>query len=149
MAKPLLLEGFEGQNIEVVPAGFITPAKLLVDWLPAPKGKNSGENRLVRNDGREVVVKWKPQLLDMPKLVIDGKTIDIVKPLHLYEWIWCALPIILILTSRAFAGFLGIIAYIINSKVYRSDLNGWKKFGLTLLVSLVTALAYYLLNPII
>ena len=149
MPKPLLLEGFEGQNIEVVPAGFITPAKLLVDGLPAPKGKNPGENRLTRNDGREVVARWKPQLLDMPKLVVDGKTIDIVKPLHWYEFAWCALPIILILTSRAFAGILGIIAYIINAKIFRSDLSAWSKYGLTLLVMLLTALAYYLLNPII
>jgi hypothetical protein len=149
MAKSLQLEGFEGQNIEVVPAGFITPAKLLVDGLPAPKGKNFGENRLVRNDGREVIVKWKPQILDMPKLVVDGKTIDIVKPLHWYEWAWIALPILLIFTARAFAGFLGLIAYIVNAKIFRSDMSILSKYALSLLVSLLAALACYLLNPII
>ena len=149
MAKSLQLEGFEGQNIEVVPARFLTPAKLLVNGMPAPKGKHPGESQLIRNDGREVVVKWKPQILDMPKLVVDGKTIDIVKPLHWYEWIWVALPVLLIFTSRAFAGFLGLIAYIINAKIFRSDLSILSKFALSFLVSLLTLLAYYLLNPII
>jgi hypothetical protein len=149
MAKPLQLEGFEGQNIEVVPAGFLTPAKLLVDGMPAPKGKKPGENRLIRNDGREVVVKWKPQILDMPKLVIDGKTIDIIKPLRWYELVWVALPVLLIFKSRAFAGFMGLIAYIINAKIFRSDLGILSKYALSLLVSLLAVLAFYLLNPII
>jgi hypothetical protein len=149
MAKQLQLEGFEGQNIEVVPAGFITPAKLLVDGLPAPKGKNSGENRLIRNDGREVIVKWKPQILDMPKLIVDGKTIDIVKPLRWYEWAWVALPIVLIFTARAFAGFMGLIAYIVNAKIFRSDMSPLSKYAFSLLVSLLAALACYLLNPYI
>ena len=147
--KPLQLEGFEGQNIEVVPAGFITPAKLLVDGLPAPKGRNLGENRLVRNDGREVIVKWKPQFLDMPKLVVDGTTIYIVKPLHWYEWVWSALPLILIFTTRAFAGLLGLVAYIVNAKIFRSEMSTLSKYGLSLLVSLAAALACYLLNPYI
>jgi hypothetical protein len=149
MAIPLHLEGFEGQNIEVVPAGFFTPAKLLVDGQPAPKGKHFSENRLVRNDGREVVVTWKPQLLDMPKLVIDGQTINIVKPLRWYEWALSAMPLILVFTAKAFAGLLGIIAFSINAKIFRSELNGLSKFGLSLLVLFLACLAYYLLNPII
>jgi hypothetical protein len=149
MAKPLQLEGFEGQNIEVVPAGFFTPAKLLVDGLPAPKGKRPGENQLIRNDGRAVTVTWRPQLLDMPKLVIDGKTIDIVKPLQWYEWAWSAVPLILILTAKAFAGIFGIIAFSINAKIFRSELNIFAKFALTLLVTILASLAYYLLDPII
>jgi hypothetical protein len=149
MPKRLQLEGFEGQNIEVVPAGFITPAKLLVDGMPAPKGKNPGENRLIRNDGREVIVKWKPQILDMPKLIVDGKTIYIVKPLRWYEWAWVALPVLLVFTARAFAGFIGLIAYIVNAKIFRSDMNTLSKYALSLLVSLLAALACYLLNPYI
>ncbi len=149
MSIPLQLEGFEGQNIEVVPAGFFTPAKLLVDGMPAPKGRRAGENRLTRNDGREVVVTWRPQLLDMPRLVIDGKTFDIVKPLAWYEWAWSALPLILVFTAKAFAGILGIIAFSINAKIFRSELNILAKFALSLLVSFLASLAYYLLNPII
>jgi hypothetical protein len=149
MSIPLQLEGFEGQNIEIVPAGFFTPAKLLVDGMPAPKGKRAGENRLTRNDGREVVVTWKPQLLDMPKLVIDGITINIVKPLRWYEWAWCALPLVLVFTAKAFAGIIGIIAFSINAKIFRSELSVLAKFALGLLVTFLASLVYYLLNPII
>ncbi len=149
MSIPLDLEGFEGQNIEIVPAGFFTPAKLMVDGIPAPKGRHANENRLTRNDGREVFATWKPQLLDMPKLIVDGVTINIVKPLRWYEWAWCSLPLILVFTAQAFAGLLGIVAFSVNMKIFRSELSTPAKYGLSLLVSFLASIGYYLLNPII
>jgi hypothetical protein len=143
MAIPLHIEGFEGQNIQVEPAGFFTAARLLVDGQPAPKGKKPNQNRLTRNDGREVVVTWRPQLLDMPKLVVDGKTIDIVKPLHWYEWVWSALPILLIIIGGALGGITGIIAFSINSKIFRSEQATLLKYIYTLLISVGSVIVFY------
>lgn len=143
MAIPLQIEGFDGHKIEVVPAGVLTPARLLFDGLPAPKGKKRGENSLTRNDGREVSVIWKHQILDMPKLVIDGKTFDIVKPLAWYEWIWSALPILLVIVGGALGGITGILAFSINASIFRSSLHTLVKFLLTLVVSIASLYVYY------
>ncbi len=143
MPKPLNLEGFEGQNIEVEPAGFLTPAKLLVNGQPAPRGKRPNENRLTRNDGREVIVTWKPQLLDMPLLVVDGKTIPIVRPLKFYEWAWSVVPVGLVFTGKPFVGLLGLVAFSINVNILRSERSTPLKYGLTLLITLLAGLIYY------
>lgn len=148
MAVPLQVDGFDGHTIEVVPAGVLTPARLLFDGMPAPKGKRRGENSLMRNDGREVTVTWKHQILDMPKLVIDGKTFDIVKPLAWYEWIWSALPILMVIGS-ALGGIIGILAFSINARIFRSNLHTLVKFLLTLAVSIASLYVLFAVAPLL
>lgn len=147
MNYPVTLEGFEGQTIEVQSAGFVTSAKLLIGGQPAAKGPKRGEMLVRRNDGKEVIAVWKPQVLglDVPQLVVDGKVVNVAEPLKWYIWVWSALPILLVFTGGAIGALAGIIGFSVNTSLFRSSLPGLAKFALSAVVSVVTVIAYFVL----
>src|SRR5262249_5084837 len=140
----LKLEGFSRQNIEVEPAGILSGPKLLVNGQPAPKGERYGQMLLRRDDGRDAVVRWRPQLfgLDIPQLYVDGQIVNVVEPLPWYVWVWSALPVLMVLVGGALGALAGFIAFAINTRVFRSPLPLLGKFSLTLLVSLASGVVY-------
>jgi hypothetical protein len=147
MTTQIELEGFEGQMIEVKPPGFLSAAKLLLNGQNAPKGPKRGQMLLHKNDGTEVIASWQPSMmgLDMPKLVVDGDVIEIVKPLEWYEMVWGALPILLVFLGGLLGAVAGIIGFSINTKVFRSELNTAVKFLITGAVSLGAGIVYLVL----
>lgn len=145
MTYPIKLEGFEGQRLELQPAGVFAGPKLLVNGHPAAQGPKRGQMALRRNDGREVVAAWKPQFLglDVPQLVVDGRSVRVVEPLPWYVWLWSALPILLVFLGGALGALAGFIGFAINTKLFRSSWPVAAKFGLTAVVSLVTVVIYF------
>jgi hypothetical protein len=146
MNHPIKLPGFESQTIEVQPAGFLSGPQLLVNGQPAPKGPQRGQLLLRRNDGREVIATWKPQALgfDLPQLVVDGQNIQIVEPLKITEWIWGGLPVFLIFIGGFLGALAGVIAFTINIRVFRSDMNILLKFLLTGVISALAVVVYFI-----
>lgn len=147
MTKQIELAGFEGQNIEIKPAGFFSGAKVLVNGETAPKGPKRGQMALRKNDGTEVIAHWQPTMLgfDMPKLVVDGEVIEIAKPIKWYEMVWSALPILLVFMGGLFGVLVGFIGFTINAKVFRSELNTLVKFLLTAGISVASGIGYFIL----
>ncbi len=146
MTFPLSLDGFDGQAIAVQPATFFAGPKLLVNGQPAPKGPKRGTMLLRRNDGTDVVAKWKPMFagLDLPALVVGDKTIQLVPPLPWYQWVWSALPILLIVIGGALGAITGIIAASINVKVFRTPLPEALKYVVAAVVSGGAVVVYML-----
>src|SRR6266498_1394694 len=146
MRYPVQLEGFEGQAIEVQSGTLFTGPKLLVNGQPAPAARARRAMTLRSNDGREVVAAWKPQFLglDTPQLVVEGKTINLVEPLKWYQWLWSALPLVLVFLGGALGGVAGFVALAINIRIFRSSLNGILKFVVTTAVSLGALVAYFI-----
>jgi hypothetical protein len=145
MKYPVDLEGFEGRTIEVQ-YSFLRGAKLLVDGEPAPKGQYSGTFVLSRNDGRELLAAWKPRFPDVPQLVVAGKVINVVRPLMIYEWVWCGLPLPLVFLPDFLTGLLvGMLGLWANIQVFRTGLRTLAKYGAALGVTLLSAGFYYLL----
>ena len=144
MRYPLKLDGFDGQTIEVQPSGLLSGPKLLLNGQPAPAGPKRGQMALRRNDGREVMVRWRPQILglDVPQLYVDGYVVNVVPPLPLLAWLWSALPILLVLIGGALGALAGFIAFAISTRIFRSSLPGLAKYGLSLLVSLLAGVVY-------
>lgn len=140
------LEGLEGQKIEVQPAGFFGAAKLFVNGVEARQGSKRGEMLLTRNDGREVVAAWRNNFLDVPKLVVENKVIDVAKPLAWYEWIWNGWPIVLLFGGGALGGFFGALAVVINLNVFRSQQNPLLKYASTGAISLAAVIAYLVIG---
>ena len=101
------------------------------------------------NDGREVIAKWKPQLLDVPQLDVGGQIIKVVEPLKWYQYIWSGLPILLVFVGGAIGAIIGIIAFGINSSLFRSSNNPIVKYVLTGLVSAVAVILYSVLASLI
>jgi hypothetical protein len=144
MNYTLTLNGFEGQVIEVQGGSAFAGPKLLVNGQPAPKGQKRGEMLLRRSDGTEVTAKWKPVFKgwDTPQLDVGGQTITIVEPLKWYEWVWSALPLLLIFVGGLLGALAGAIAVTVNTKIFRTSLHVALRYALTALVSLVAVVAY-------
>jgi len=106
MEYPVKIEGFEGQQLAVTSDELISNPKLLIDGQPAPGGQKRGQFILRKNDGREVIAQLTSAYLGfdpVPRLSIDGRIIQIMPPLDLFEWVWSGLPLIFSLL----VGFLG------------------------------------------
>ena len=135
MKYQLHLQGFEGQNIELQPPGLLTGAKLLVNGEPAPKGKSRGEMLLHRNDGKDVIVKFKGAFLDVPNLVVDGDVIQVVEPLKWYEWVWNCIPLLMVAGGGAIPFLIAFLAVAINLSLFRKQESALAKYVVTGLVS--------------
>jgi len=129
------LPGFEGQTIEMQSQGMLSGAKLLVNGKPAPKGPKRGEMLLRRNDGKETIVKFQSAFLDVPKLQVDGQTVQVVEPLKWYEWAWNAIPLLIVFLGGAIPFLIGFAAFSINATLFRSQKTTLAKYGITALVS--------------
>lgn len=145
MGYAVNIEGFEGQQIEVK-MSFWTGAKLFLNGKPAPKGSKRGEMVLQRNDGKQVIATWNPQALglDIPQLIVDGKTIILAKPLQWYQWIWGGWPVALLFVGGALGAIAGLIAFSINAQVFRSEMSNVVKYILTAAVSGIAVVAYFI-----
>lgn len=149
MKTPVVLEGFEGQTIEVQSPGFFSGPKLLVNGRPAAKGPKRNQMLVKRNDGTDVIASWKSQVFDTPQLVVDGKTIQVVRPLKWYEWIVSALPILLVFIGGALGAIIGLIAFGINTQIIRTYSSGPLKYFLVILISGLAVIAYMILAVIL
>jgi hypothetical protein len=143
MRYPIYLDGFEGQTLEIQPGGLFSGPKVFVNHQPAPRGK-AREILLRRNDGTSVVARLKPSVfgLDVPQLVVEGKTIRAVDPLKWYVWVWIALPILLLFVGGALGGIVGALGLTTNARIVRSKMNGLAKFALTAAVSVFVTAAF-------
>lgn len=144
MVYSLSIDGFEEQNIEAH-VHDLTGAKLLVNEKSPQKGKKIGEMVLRRDDGNEVIAKWKPYFLnlDIPRLEVDGKIIRLVDPLEWYQWAWSALTLLVIFGGGFIGAFIGLIGFNINVKLFRSKLNNGLKYLLTLIISIFVFAIYF------
>lgn len=136
------LEGFEGQRIEFQPAGLVTPAKLFVNDVEPRRGAKRGEMILTRNDGREVVATWRGSFLDVPKLVVENKVINLAEPLTWYEWVWNAWPIVLLFIGGLLGGLFGGLALGLNLSIFRSQQNPLLKYVITGAISVAAVILY-------
>jgi hypothetical protein len=150
MRYPVQLEDFQGQNIEVE-VSFWSGSKLLVNGEPALKGEKRGEFILQRNDGKQAVATWKPQALgfDVPQLVIDGEPVSLVESLKWYQWVWGGAPLLLIFVGGFVGAIFGILAFMLNSKVFRADVSAIMKYVITAVISFVAVFAYFVIAVII
>ena len=146
MSYPVKLPGFEGQELVVEPAGLFSGPKLLVNGQPAPKGKGRGEMFIRRNDGKDVPVVFRNNFLDVPALMVEGKPLDLVEPLKWYEWVWNALPIVMIFFGGALGGLIGALAVTFNLKVFRSSKNVMLKYLFTGAIGLGAFALYFVLK---
>jgi len=142
MEHTVKIEGFEGHHLAVTSDGLISNPKLLIDDQPAPNGQRRGEFILHKNNGSIVIAQVTSTALGfdpVPRLSIDGKTIQILEPLDRFEWVWSGIPLILFLTSGLLGTLFGILAFAFNVRVFRTQRSNLEKFLLTALISIASA----------
>lgn len=143
-------DGFDGQDLEVV-ISFWTGPKLLVNGIKADKGPQKGQMLLKRNDGREVIAMFKQKMLgsDVPMLEVDGKKIELAKPLTWQQWIVVGSPGVILFFGGALGAVLAMVGLYLNLKLFRSELNNVLKYILCVVVTLSFMIGYLLLSAII
>ena len=143
-------EGFEGQDIEIV-VSFWMGTKLLVNGEKAGKGPKRGQLLLKRNDGKEVVVTLKQKMLglDVPQIEIDGKTIDLVKPLTWQQWLFAGFPVVVLFLGGALGAAIAMVGIYLNVKIFRSELSNVLKYVLSIAVTAALIVGYLIFSIIL
>jgi hypothetical protein len=147
MRYGLNLAGFEGQIIEVESPGIFGSPKLLVNGIKVNNDKKTRCMLLQKSDGTQAKCRWKPKALglDVPALEVDGKEIQIARPLHWAIWVWCFIPVILIFIGGALGGLLGAVGAAVNIMLFRSNLNMVAKIVLTIVVTVLAYVIFFFL----
>ncbi len=144
MRIPIELEGFGKQKIEFEAPGLVTGGHLLVNGKAAPKGDKPGTLTLKRADGRAIEALFKPRLfgLDLPDLVVDGKTIELAEPMSIISVLWSAAPLVLVAMGGLLGGLVGAMAVWLNLFIFRTRLNKIVKYAATAGICMAAALFY-------
>jgi hypothetical protein len=144
------IEGFEDQLIEVS-VSFWSGPKLFINGEAAIKGENRNEMVLQRNDSRQITATWKPQIMgfDVPQLLVDGKVVRLVEPLKWYQWAWGGLPVLMAFAGGALGALIGLVAFSINAKIFRSGLNDVMKYVVSGGISILCIVTYLVLATIV
>jgi len=143
-------EGFEGQDIEIV-VSFWTGTKLLVNGEKAGKGPKRGQLLLKRNDGKEVIAMLKQKMLglDVPQIEIDGKIIDLSKPLTWQQWLFAGSPVVVLFLGGALGAAIAIVGIYLNVKIFRSELSDVLKYILSIVVTASLIVGYLIFSVIL
>jgi hypothetical protein len=148
MRIPLEIDGVSG-SLEVEPSGWFSPARLFIDGRPAPKGPKRNRYLITRDDGIQVLLQLKQVFIDpVPQVLLDGEVIQLVEPLSVFQWIWSAIPIVLVFLGGAIGGGIGGAAFWINTRIFRSEMNIAEQTILTGLVSGIAFFFYLILSTI-
>lgn len=143
-------EGFEGQDIEIV-VSFWTGTKLLVNGEKAEKGPKRGQLLLKRNDGKEVIATLKQKMLglDVPQIEIDGKLIELVKPLSWQQWLFAGSPVVVLFLGGALGAAIAMAGIYLNIKIFRSELSDVLKYVLSIVVTALLIVGYLIFSVIL
>jgi len=142
MQFPVKIEGFDGHQLAVTSDEFISNPKFLVDGQVAPIGQKRGEFILHGNNGSQMIAQLTSAHLGfdpVPRLSIDGKTVQIMGPLNLFAWVWSGIPLILFFYGGILGALFGILAFAYNVRVFRSEKSIWEKYLRTALISILSA----------
>jgi hypothetical protein len=145
MDYPITAEGFENREFTLRPGGFFKGARLWIDGQEVPKGLKRGFYSLKRNDGQEVLARFRGFLDPIPAVEIDGKITRVVEPLRWYQWVWGSWPVILLFLGGAIGGFLGGAAVAINAHLFRANVSPILKYFLTAAVSTAAVILFILI----
>jgi len=141
MAIEVQYPDFQGRRLSVEPAGFFSGPKLLLNGDPVEK--SGGVYKADSDSGAAAEIRFKYNYLDpVPRVQINGDTVELARPLAWYEYAWMGLPVILILQGGLIGGLIGGLAAAASGRIFRSDRGSFAKYALSGLVSLGAAAVF-------
>ena len=128
MDLPIDDKAFSGRGLAVRTASLFKGPRMLIDGAEV-RGKRLRFS-LRDNSGRVQEIRLKSSLLDpIPKVEIEGHTIELARALTWYEYAWMGLPVILVFTGGGLGAFFGAMAVYTSSRIFRSDSGTAAKYG--------------------
>ena len=152
MRYPVAAPGFALHPVELETGGLWRGARLLQDGVPVPRGRARGTFAPRRDDGGEGTARLvaSPFVIDpVPRVEIDGRRLDVVRPLRWYELVWVALPILLVFLGGALGALVGGVAAAVNARILRTDQPLGARYLLSAGVTLFAVAVYGVLAIII
>ncbi|KAA3645364.1 MAG: hypothetical protein DWQ07_12920 [Chloroflexi bacterium] len=154
MDYPILVDGFENQDIRYIPTGWFSTARLLVNGEPPVATENGLRWVLTRDDGETVLAHFHSKSIfsNLQTLEVDGKGYrpEGLESIKWYQYLWCSFPIVLIFVGGAIGGLIGAIAMFLNIQIfYRDGIQPAIKYVLTLGISIATIVLYIVFGVII
>lgn len=147
MKIPVTHHKLQPGTVSLQSAGWIRGPQLLVHDQPAQK---QGKQYIVPGRKRKVKIKLKGRFLDpVPNLIINNEKVEVVRSLTWYEYLWMALPILLVFQGGALGGIMGFMAAHTNARIFRSERGVASKFILSGFVSVAAVVIYFILAIIV
>ncbi len=144
---PIEILGFENRYMMIRVRYFFGP-KLFLDGkevVPVKKSffTKNREYLVTSNFGKPVKLKLAHKFLDLvPKIKIDGQTIEIARPLNTWEYIWMCIPLIICFSGGMIGGFIGSVATYSNSILMRKAKNVFVRYLFTGVTTLLSFLLF-------
>ena len=141
MDLPIEHEAFAGRGLALRTGGFFKGPRLLIDGAEA-KGKRLRFS-LRDNSGNQREVRLKSNGLDpIPKVEIDGRRLELARPLAWHEYAWMGIPIVLVFTGGGLGALFGLVAVYSSARVFRGERSTAARYGLSALISLAAFVAF-------
>jgi len=141
MEYPINCPGFDDGALVVRTAGVFSGAKVLLNGVALKPKKDIAV--VQDNNGKEVQIRINTHYIDpVPSIQIGDETLDLVRPLTWYEYVWMGLPILLMHAGGSLGGMLGLGAAYINTRIIRGSAETKVKYIQSGAVSLGAALCY-------
>ncbi|MBN2483246.1 MAG: hypothetical protein JXD21_03460 [Candidatus Omnitrophica bacterium] len=135
---------FVTQKLVVRPAEIFRGPRLVLNGEVQPEIE--GKFTVTDDIGKETVVRLLYNIVDpVPIIEIDGDQISLVKPFLWYQRVWVGLPLLLIFVGKLFGALLGIVAVLVNIRVFRSDKPLIIRYLRIAWVNIMMALVYFVL----
>jgi len=148
MEIPLAHERFSDQKLSIRAASWLRGPQLLRDGNPV-KGKR-GKYTVQDNSARESAVELKYNFIDpIPKLRIDGESVEVARSLLWYEYLWMGLPILLIFVGGALGAIVGLTATYSSARIFRGERSVFAKYLLSGVTTIVAIIVFVVLAVLV
>ena len=87
--------------------------------------------------------------LDVPNIEVDGKTIELVKPLAWQQLLFAGSPIVVLFLGGALGAAIGMVGIYLNIKIFRSELSDVMKYISSIVVTGALIIGYIVFSVIL
>lgn len=137
-------ESFTSSELSIKSSGFWSGPKLLLNGEPQNGKKNLFD--VTDNNGVVRKVLLKNKVFDpIPKIEIDGETLELAEPLTWYQYTWMGLPILLIFAGGGLGALFGCSATYASSRIFRSEKSNVSKYVISGLISVGAVFGFFVL----
>lgn len=131
------------ENQLTIVSGFA--GKLSVFINGAPVQHQNGNYYIPMNNETKVLTVKRGLIDNTPRVTLDGQEVLLAKKLKAYEWVFSLLPLLIVILGGALGGFFGVIAFLFNTKLFRTELPVAAKIPLSLLITALAVVLYFII----
>jgi hypothetical protein len=135
---------FLRQRLAVRTAGWLSGPRLLLNGTPLAKKK--GVYLARADDGADIPIRIKIVLGDpIPVLTVGGETVRVARPLNWYEYVWAAIPLVLLFVGGALGAFVGMLTTYTNFRILRAERGTATRYGLSGIATVGSFFVFFVL----